>query len=223
MNELLFFLHALFVLFFLLIALRLGKEALLSFFVLEAVIANLFVTKEICCFGMTITCTDVFAIGSLFTLNLLQELYGKSFAKKGTYIASFLLLFFILMSQIHLRYFPSSFDTKQNAFDAILSTSPRIIVSSLIVLFLSQRLDIQIYSWLKKWKGEKHFLLRFGTSALISQFFDTLLFSFLALYGTLHSLFDIIVMSYLVKVIIIFTMSPFTLLCKRLVFRRAPT
>jgi len=120
------------------------------------------------------------------------------------------------MSQIHLIYLPSLFDTKHEAFQAIFSSSPRILTMSFVVAFLCQRLDLALYSFLKKHLKKKALFLRFGGSAIITQFIDTVLFSFLALYGLIHSLGDIILMSYLIKVIIIFSMAPFISFSKRL-------
>ena len=63
MNELIFLFHILLVLSFVLGALRLGKNALLSLLALQAILANLFVVKQISLFGFAVTCSDVFAIG----------------------------------------------------------------------------------------------------------------------------------------------------------------
>ena len=68
MNELYFFLHVIALISFVLFALRLGKEALIACFAIQMVLANLLVTKQMTCFGLNITCADVYTIGSLFSL-----------------------------------------------------------------------------------------------------------------------------------------------------------
>src|SRR3972149_3921393 len=111
MNEILFSFHILLIIGFSLGALRLGKEALIALISMEALLANLLVLKQMTFFGLTITCTDVFAIGTILGLNLLQEYFGKESASKAAWICFFLLVFFALMSQIHLFYKPSYTDT----------------------------------------------------------------------------------------------------------------
>ena len=217
MNELYFFLHVTALISFVLFALRLVKEALLACFALQMILANLFVTKQMTCFGLNITCADVYTIGALFSLNLLQEYFGKYYANQAIRTVFFLLLFFILMAQIHLCYIPSSYDSMHPVFVSLLGVTPRIMLTSFGVALLTQKLDIEIFGFLKSRFPQNSFLLRFGGSSLITQLIDTILFSTIALYGIVHSIRDIILMSYLIKVVIIFCMAPFTTLTKRLV------
>lgn len=215
MNELIFFSHILLLIGAVLLALRLGKETLTALLGLQIVIGNLFVTKQMVCFGFHVTCADVYTVGALFSLNLLQEFYGKKTAKRAIWIAFFLLFFFIAMSQIHLRYSPSPYDSMQGVFQALLASSPRIMIASFLVGIFCQRLDVMTYGWLKKTLPTQSLLLRFGGASLFSQLIDTVFFSFLALYGLVHSMMHIILMSYLIKVAIIACMAPFTKLAKR--------
>lgn len=219
MNEIYFFLHTLVIVSLVLISLRIGKEALLTCFALQALLGNLFVTKQMECFGLTVTCSDVYTIGALFSLNLLQEHFGKKLAKKAIWIVLFTLLFFIIMAQVHLLYIPSSIDNTHSAFKAILASTPRVMTISFVVAFLAQKLDVELFGFLKKRLPEKAFFLRFGGAALFTQLFDTVLFSFLGLYGLIHSLIDIMCMSYLIKIAAIFCIAPFTAFSKRVVTR----
>jgi uncharacterized integral membrane protein (TIGR00697 family) len=216
-NELLFFSHILVLVGVILVALRLGKSALIALLGLQVVIGNLFVTKQIVCFGFHITCTDVFTIGALFTLNLLQEYYGKHVAKRAIWIAFFLLFCFIVLSQLHLLYVPSPYDTMQQVFENLLAEVPRIMIASFVAGLLCQRLDVWMYGLLQTKFRSQTPILRFGGASLISQLIDTVLFSFLALYGLVHSMTHIILVSYLVKVSLIFCMAPFTTFSKRFV------
>lgn len=217
MNEVYFIFHIVLLVSFVLLALRLGKEALMSCFAIQVILANLFVIKQMVCFGLHVTCADVYSIGALFSLNLLQEYYGKRCAKKTIWTVFFLLFFFIIMSQMHLLYRPSEFDIMHRAYVAILGYAPRIMLCSFFVALLTQKLDVELFGFLKKKLLGKGLLFRFGGVSILTQLLDTVLFSFLALYGIVHSLGDIIVMSYLIKVIVILCIAPFTTLAKRLV------
>lgn len=215
MNEILFFFHVLLVVVFILIALRVGKEALISFFALQVILANLLVFKQIHFFGLTVTCTETLTIGSILTLNLIQEYFGKKSASKAIAISFLTLFLFAVMSQLHLLYRPSEFDTAHLAYRQILSSGPRIIFASLAVTLLVQKFDVMLYGYLRKKIDPKRIIIRNFGSMTISQLIDTVLFSFVGLYGLIHNIWHVIVASYLIKMIVIFSMSPFTALTKR--------
>jgi len=212
MNEYYFFLHTSILIAFILIAARFGKIALSLLSTLFFLLANLFVTKQIELFSFTVTASDAYTIGGIFALNLLQEHFGKEEAKKQTVQGSFILLAFALLSQIHLLYIPSSFDTVHHSFYQILATTPRIFLSSFVILFIMQRLDVELFSRLRK-----HLPLPFTMiiSAAVCQFIDTAAFSYFALYGLVHSMFDIIFVSYSIKLLALVLMSPFAKLARK--------
>lgn len=204
MNETLFFIQTLCIVGFALGALRLGKAALTAWVTIQALIANLFVLKQITLFGFHVTASDAFVIGSLLGLNFLQEYFEKEDAQKATWICFFSLLFFVLASQLHLLYQPSPYDTAQAAFVKLLSPTPRLILASLSVFFVVQRIDIWVFGFLKQKLPQVSFAWRSALSLIFSQFLDTLLFSFAGLYGLVVSVADIILVSFTIKLIVIF-------------------
>jgi len=217
MNELIFLFHILLVVIFLLIALRLGKNYLFVMVALMAIIANLFVIKQIDLFTKTVTSTDVFIIGTILGENLLLEYYGKKQALKAIKISFFSMIFFLVMAKVHILYVPSKFDIMHPSFINILSNSTRIILSSICVFFLAQRLDILFFGFLKKIFKEKHLVLRMILSALVIQAFDTVLFTILALRNLVESMFDIMLVSFIIKVVVILLAAPFMKLSKIMV------
>src|ERR1700722_8962057 len=124
MNEILFFFHLLLIFSFGIIALKLGKFYLMTWVAIQAILANLFVVKQMFFFHFNITCSDAFAIGSVLGLNLIQEYFDRESAKKTLWGAFFAMLFFAVMSQVHLLYSPSIHDVTHNAFQLLLSPSP---------------------------------------------------------------------------------------------------
>ncbi len=213
MNELIFILHIFSALFFLGVAVRLGKMALGVYIALSGVLANLFVVKQIELFGFHVTASDVFAVGGILGLNLLQEIYGSEEAKKAVRASLAALILFACMSQVHLLYSPSTFDSTHGSFVSILSSAPRIVAASIGVYYLVQRLDVLFFKFMRT--GLKHFGIRVLFSLLISQALDTVLFSFFGLYGIVESLADIMILSYAVKCAIIACSSSLALLLKR--------
>ncbi len=215
MNELLFFAHVFLVAVSSLAVLRFGKAGLITLIALESVVANLFVVKQVVLFGLHVTCSDVFIIGSLLSLNLLQEFYDREAAQKATKVSFFAMFFFMIMAKVHLLYLPSEFDASQGAFLGILTHTPRLVIASMLVYFLAQQLDVRLFCWLKHRFGGWPLALRTGISLVISQTFDTVLFSFLGLYGTVASIEHIVIMSLLIKAVVIGCSMPFVAVSRR--------
>ncbi|MEM8628807.1 MAG: queuosine precursor transporter [Chlamydiota bacterium] len=221
MNELVFALHIFLSLLFLLFSFRLGKEAITAFLSLSAVLANLFVVKQTTLFGLTVTCSDVYAVQAIFALNLLQEYYGKAQAQKASVIGFGAMIFFACMAKMHLLYPPALVDTTQRAFMTILEFTPRIITASIGTFFLVQRFDIAFFRLLRRAFRGRYFALRTALSLVVSQSVDTVLFAFLGLYGIADHLVEVILFSLLIKFSVIWCTVPFALVAKRFVPKEA--
>jgi len=207
MNEALFFLEIVALVFFTLLAFRHSKEALVAWIVLQGVFANLFVLKEIPFFGLAVTPTDPFAVSALFSLNLLQEKWGREGTRGILSIQSIAFLFVIVISLFQLTFVPTAADVAHSAYAAILGFMPRILIASLVTLIVVQRIDILLYGWLK---NRLPFFWRNLSSLIISQTIDTVLFTFIGLFGILSSPLDLILLSLITKGIVILTVAPFT-------------
>jgi uncharacterized integral membrane protein (TIGR00697 family) len=215
-NELIFFFHIVLMSLSTLAALRMGKEALVAFICLQAVLANLFVVKQITLFGFTATGSDAFTIGTVLGLNLLQEYYGAEIAQKSIWISFGSLVFYGIVSQIHIGYVPHLCDDMQPHFVALLNNMPRIVIASFVVYFIAQQLDYALYGALKRMYNDKHLVLRNYCSVLVVQLVDTVLFSFFGLYGILDNIGSIIAVSYTIKVVAIVISTPFLALSRKL-------
>jgi uncharacterized integral membrane protein (TIGR00697 family) len=152
-------------------------------------------------FGLHPVATDAFPVGAMIGLNLLQEYYGgEKLAKKTISICFFCMIFYIVASQIHLLYIPSSFDTSSLHYIAILQNMPRITITSIVVTLSMMHVNRILYGFLqKKFKG-KYMLPRFFSTIFITQTLDTTLFAFIALYGIVSNLWDIIILSSIIKI-----------------------
>ncbi len=208
-NESIFLTQAVIIASFALIALRLGKDALVSFISLMGILANLFVLKQTTLFGFAATCSDAFSIGAVLGLNLLQEYYGKAEAQKAIFISFLFLIFYTLMSAIHLLYAPHISDISHIHFYTLLHVMPRIATASLGVYVLVQYLDSQLYAQLRIRMPGKYLVMRSLISLAATQLLDTILFSFFGLYGVVDNLFQIIIVSYIIKLSAILVATPF--------------
>lgn len=207
-NELIFCLQAFLIGFFALVALALGKGALIGFISINCILANLFILKQITLVGLTATCCDAYSIGAVLGLNLLQEYYGKASAQRAILISFVLLVLYTLMSCIHLSYIPHVNDTAHLYSTYIFTCIPRITGASLFVYILVQYIDSLLYAQLKLYMAE-NIVVRTWICIAITQLLDTVLFSFLAFYGVIDNLFHLICISYLIKLIAILIATPY--------------
>jgi uncharacterized integral membrane protein (TIGR00697 family) len=214
-NELIFLFHTAIISLSSLIFFHLGSAALVTFICVQCLLANLFVLKQITLGGLFATASDAYTIGATLGLNLLQEYWGKEITRRAIYINMGTLILYTIVSQIHLAYLPCVYDTTQAAYTALLATTPRIVIASITVYFIAQMVDYYIYGFLKRWWHQRFLVLRTYSSTAISQLVDTVLFSFLGLYGIVDNIGHIIVVSYTIKLIAIIIASPVVLLAKR--------
>lgn len=216
-NIYILFLQILLCCIFNLVALRSGEKVLNSWLCFIAVAMNIFVMKQITLFGLNVTATDALTISYLIGLNLLQEYFGRKSAKQHAYIAVLICMGFVFLSDLHNFYLPNQFDMMHDSYLKIFKPLKRVILSSIFTLFLIQFLDISLFQYLRKKLNGKLFSLRILVCLVISQLIDTLLFSFLGLYGLVNNLSHIILVSLLIKFIVILISVPFTSFCKKFI------
>jgi len=215
-NELIFIIHTFIIGGFALGSLALGKQALVAFVCVQCMLANLFVIKQTTLFGFAATTADAFTIGATLGLNLLQEYFGKKITRKTIWINFFLLIFFVIVSQIHILYIPNQDDWAQDNFISILQFAPRIVVASLSVYLITHLTDYYLYGFLKRNLQNRLFIIRNYASIGLSQFLDTFLFSFLGLYGIIENIWSIIFISYMIKLVSIIIATPFVYFSHRI-------
>ena len=217
MNHLIFFTHIITISSFILIFGRYGKSALISYVSLLFVLANMFVIKEMNLFHFIVTTTDAYIIGISFGINLIQEVWGKKDAQKTIFISFACSLFYLIMGYFQILYIPAAHDLSHQHFNFIMHHTTRIIFASFASYLIVQYADTMMYGYLKTKVNGKYFLLRNYVSMFSSQFFDTILFSFLGLYGIVHNITDIMIVSYAVKIIGIMLATPFIIFAKKFV------
>jgi len=193
---------------------RMGKEALIAYVGLLFTMANIFVIKQITLFGWTVTSSDAFIIGISFSINLLQEFWGKIWARQTIWISFALSLFYLVIARCIISYEPAAIDDAHPHLEFIMANTTRIIIASFTTYLITQFADIYIYGYLKKITTGKYFVIRNYFSLCLSQLLDTILFSFLGLYGIVANITDIIIVSYSIKVFAIIFMTPFLMVTK---------
>lgn len=211
-NESLFLLSCVAMVAVIALCLRHSKETLMCCVGLQGIFANFFVLKQITVFGLHVTASDVFTIGAMVGLNLIQERFGASWAKNTVVTGIIMMVCFLFFSQIHLLYQSSPFDHTQAAYAQLLTPSVRLIAVSILVLYLVQYLDIRVYGLLRQ-KFRCSILWASLIALCVCQGLDTLLFSLFGLYGLVENVMDVFWFSYAIKLLIIMTLVPLNSVC----------
>jgi uncharacterized integral membrane protein (TIGR00697 family) len=205
------------ILFFIIFSTKYGESVLNSWLCFLAVAMNIFVLKQITLFNLNVTATDAIAVSYLLGLNVLQEYFGKKAARKHALLAIFISSGFLIISIFHLLYKPNIHDFSDDSYKLIFGYMPRLVISSFTSFFLVQISDIFCFSWIRHKLNGKFFFLRLLICGAFAQILDTLLFTFLGLYGVVENIFHIVFISILFKFFVLFLSVPFISLCKKFI------
>ena len=184
-----------------------AEKGLLCFSVFATIVANIEVVLVVKAFSLEQTLGNILFGASFLATDMLSEFYGKESSKKGVLAGILTSISFVILSQSWLLY--DVINGLDVSFKNIFSNTPRIMLSSLFVYAISQFFDVYIYhkwwDFTKKISGDsrKYLWVRNNGSTLISQFLNSLLFTFLAFYGVYdnNTIISIFISSYLVFVI----------------------
>ena len=199
-NSIIFLIHSTVVGVCTLAAMRGGKTLIHCWLCLLAVMMNILIRKEITLFGLNATCCDALSIGYLLGLNFVQEFFGRHEAYK-VMISSFMMSVAVaLLGLFHIAYLPNCHDVASMHYDAILGIAPRILLASLISFVLVQRVDVIFFAFLKR-KIPAYFSIRSTLSLILGNTLDTIIFTFLGLYGVVSSCTEIIYCSWMIKML----------------------
>ncbi|HTM06699.1 MAG TPA: queuosine precursor transporter, partial [Patescibacteria group bacterium] len=111
------------------------------------------------------------------------------------------LLFYTIITYVHVCYLPASVDIMHNHYAALFATTPRIACASLGTYTVVQWLDYSIYGFLKYRLHNRFMYARTFVSLVICQAIDTILFTFLGLGDIVEHPWDVIAVSYTIKLV----------------------
>lgn len=217
LNFLILFLQILVICGFTIAAVRMGEAILNSWLCILAVAMNVFVLKQITLFTLDVTATDSIAVSYILGLNVLQEYFGSSAARRHALLAIFVCAGFLMISSFHLLFTPNAYDFSSESYQIIFCCMPRLVIASFTSFFLVQFSDIAIFSWVRKKFAGRLFFMRMLICAGMAQALDTVIFTFLGLYGIIHNVWHVILISLIFKILVLFLSAPFLLICKKLV------
>jgi len=149
----------------------------------------------------------IFSATFIFT-DVLAEVYGKRAARNAVYSGIFLYPLLILTTSFAIEWTAHPvWAEQQPAFANVMGMSIRTTVASFFGLCTSQLHDVWAFHYWKEKTGDKHLWFRNNASTIVSQFIATVVFYTIAFYG-IFPLFNIIVFTFLVKIVIAIVDTP---------------
>ena len=168
-----------------------------------AVASDIFANKMLDLGGLTLAGGILLVPLSFSIRDLMHRCVGYDNAKKIVWATAFVNLA-VAVLLILLDVLPSAIPGQQEAWNALMGSSWRIIVASFIAQLVADLSDTYIFEWFTRRMGDNKTWLRVGGSNLVSTFFDSVLFSMIAFLGVLpiEVIWASVFSSFLVKFVI---------------------
>lgn len=200
-----------------------GKNGLFAFSATATVLANIEVLILVDAFGMEQTLGNVMFASTYLITDILSENESKKDASRAVYIGIFTSLAMLVSTQVWMLFIPSTSDVVMPAVKQIFSTTPRLMLASILGYAVSQRMDVWLYHawWKLTSKGgdsRRMLWLRNNGSTLISQLINTVLFTSMAFWGLydLKTFISIMISSYVIYVFTSLLDTPVVYIARRM-------
>jgi len=197
-----------------------GKNGLYAFAILGTLLGNIAVCKCIDLFGFSATCGNILYASTFLVTDILSEKYGKKDAKKAVMYSFSIMLIWLVGTQALLLFTPNSSDFVDESLRTVFGLVPRITLASLAGFLCSQNIDVFLYHfiWKKTGDSKAKLWLRNNGSTLTSQAVDTVIFTFLAFWGTYPTdvFVSILLTTYLFKAVVALADTPFIYLARKI-------
>lgn len=167
--------------------------------------------KVIEIFGISANGGLVTFASAFFLTDLVAEYFGESKARLTVWAGFVAVVLYFLYTNIVVVWPPIDYWQNQEQFNLIISASIRVTIAGITAFLISQFLDVTIFSYLRKKHGRSKLAIRNILSTTISQSIDTIVFITIA-FGGLFPIFDLMVGTAVVKIIIAFIDTPFVYL-----------
>lgn len=182
LNSLLFFLSIVICFGLVLVAKKFfGKSGLYAWIAIATIIANIEVTKLVPMLGFNnyVTLGNVSFASIFLATDILATCYGFKASKKGVYIGLFSSLVFLGLMQLDLLFIPSSADYVHGSLSTVFGLDGVFIwvtLSSVIMFFLSNLLNVYLFDKLKKKFGDKHLWVCNNVATILANCLENFLF-----------------------------------------------
>ena len=195
-----------------------GKEGLIGYMAVATILAEIGVVKSVNMLGLSATLGNVLFASNFLVTDILTECYGEKEAKKGIKYAIFSVILFIIIMQVMLLFKPNNLDFAQESMKTIFGLVPRISIASIVMLALSNILDVKLYSWLKKKTNGKYMWFRNNICTILCNGLENFIFTFLCFTG-IYSIGDMLMIGLattIIETIIALCDTPFLYISKKI-------
>ena len=157
------------------------KEGLYVWSAMALIMANILECQTIGLFhGFTATCGNVLFASVFLATDIMNEKYGAEYSKKSIILAVFAMTTFTFI--IGLLFKPDATDMAHDAMKTLFSLNLRITISSIIMFYISNNLDIFLFEKIKKKLPDKLWV-RNNVATIVSNVLENYFFIFFAFVG----------------------------------------
>ncbi|MBI5456924.1 queuosine precursor transporter [Candidatus Kaiserbacteria bacterium] len=144
--------------------------------------------------------TLLFPLSYIFA-DILTEVYGFRRSRKVIWLGFFSALVMSLVLIIVGKLPPAADWGNQEAYNAILGLTPRIVIGSLLAYFCGEFVNSFVLAKMKVWTAGKRLWMRTIGSTVVGEGVDTAIFVLVAFWGVLPAplLITVIVSNYIFK------------------------
>jgi len=159
---------------------------IIAVFVSLLLISNLAATKLVA-FGPIISDGGAIVFPFIYILSdVLVEVYGYKRMRRAIWISFFVMLFAVITFTLVLFMPAASEYTNQESYTKVFGFFPRIVLASLVAYLIGAFLNAFVFAKLKISTHGKELWFRLISSRVVSEFFDTVIFAFIAFGGILQ-------------------------------------
>lgn len=193
------------------------KEGLYVWLSIATILANITVCKMIDVLSFTTSLGNVLFASTFLATDIMSEKYSKEDAKRGVFLSIFSGITFIIITQLTLLFIPSADDVVNESMINLFSISIRTISASMLMFFISNIADINLYNKLKE-KYPNKLWLRNNISTILCNCIENYFFNFLAFIGIfpLPIIISIATTTTIIEIVIALCDTPFLYLSKKL-------
>lgn len=193
------------------------KEGLYVWVAIALIMANILECKTIGLLGFTSTTGNVLFASIFLATDIMCEKYGKEYSKKAIKLAVFSIIAFTMIMQIGLLFIPDSTDMAHDAMKILFNLNLRISLSSVIMFYVSNNLDIFLFEKIKK-KLPNKLWVRNNVATITSNVLENYFFIFFAFVGIydIPTMINIATTISVVEIVIALFDTPFLYLSKKL-------
>lgn len=193
------------------------KEGLYVWIAVALVTANLLVAKNINILGLQATLGNILFASTFLATDILSEKYSTKESRKAINIGICAVILFTIATQFSLLFKPNELDMVNDSLKNIFTFNLRISISSIVMCYLSNMLDIIVFEKIKK-KIPNKMWVRNNIATIISNCLENYLFTIFAFIGIydLKTIFAIATTTTILEIMIAICDTPFLYLSKKL-------